>query len=551
MAFYQQKILVLDRGSKFYKGMLIEYGLGNFQILKIEKLPMIKELIYENSTSDQKINDEEFTISEYNFLRFAKTLFTEQEEIIFLLKNEEVFIRNLEIPAEKEELAKQIYQNEIENYIPVSLEEVQIISHVWEISESRAKVLGFAAQNHLLESFSSLLIENGFSLKMLGLESVALANAIELLPEDEYIRKNVCQLDIGYSKTLVNYLYKGKLIFTRNVSFGVETLINIVQVHTKKLKWNIEEIQTFVFKKLFSFYLNFHKDTDFDISLNKEELSKFYQDLDIELRFFTEELKRTFSTFDYENFSFLLLSGGGSLIHGISDFIEQKLNIQVKYYEIQLANENIEPWIVCLGAFLHYRKNPKQKLDFLNTYLGKSIKKGEIRLKALLIPVSMIIFSILIFFISFIFRIILEKKEFEFYQAKIQEIALQIPEIGKSQNPVQKAKQICEEKLNYWKNIIAGVKFLDILKEIEENTPSPEVAKIQFKSLRYFENQINLEIVVDSISQVVKVQEDLQKSRMFSSVEVVRRDILTGQKVRLEININIKPKDIQLNIDCK
>ncbi len=551
MAFYQQKILVLDRGSKFYKGMLIEYGLGNFQILKIEKLPMIKELIYENSTSDQKINDEEFTISEYNFLRFAKTLFTEQEEIIFLLKNEEVFIRNLEIPAEKEELAKQIYQNEIENYIPVSLEEVQIISHVWEISESRAKVLGFAAQNHLLESFSSLLIENGFSLKMLGLESVALANAIELLPEDEYIRKNVCQLDIGYSKTLVNYLYKGKLIFTRNVSFGVETLINIVQVHTKKLKWNIEEIQTFVFKKLFSFYLNFHKDTDFDISLNKEELSKFYQDLDIELRFFTEELKRTFSTFDYENFSFLLLSGGGSLIHGISDFIEQKLNIQVKYYEIQLANENIEPWIVCLGAFLHYRKNPKQKLDFLNTYLGKSIKKGEIRLKALLIPVSMIIFSMLIFFISFIFRIILEKKEFEFYQAKIQEIALQIPEIGKSQNPVQKAKQICEEKLNYWKNIIAGVKFLDILKEIEENTPSPEVAKIQFKSLRYFENQINLEIVVDSISQVVKVQEDLQKSRMFSSVEVVRRDILTGQKVRLEININIKPKDIQLNIDCK
>lgn len=365
------------------------------------------------------------------------------------------------------------------------------------------------------------------------------------------LKKNICQLDIGYSKIIVNFLYKGKLVFCRNLPFGVENLIHVVQSHTKQIKWNIEEIEKFIFENLFNLYFNFNNEGEFILELKKEELLELYQDLDSELGFFIEELKRTLSTFAYDNFSFILLSGGGSLIQGLSDFIEQKLNIQVKHYEIQLGNEHIEPWIICLGAFFHFRKNLKQRFDFLKTYLGKSIKKGEIRFRVFLVPAFMIIASIIIFFISFIFRIILERKEFEFYQGKIQEIALQIPEIGKAPNPVQKAKQICEEKLNYWKNIIAGIKFLDILKEIEENTPAPDIAKIQFKSLRYFENQVNLEIIVDSISQVVKVQEELQKSRMFSSVEVVRRDILAGQKVRLEININLKPKDIKFNLDCK
>lgn len=549
MAIFNQKVLVLDRGSKYYKGMLIEYGIGNFEILKIEKLPIIKELIFDPQEGD---NVQEYTISEYNFLRFAKTLFTENQEVIFLLKNEEVFIRNLEIPAEKEEIALNILENEIENYIPYSVEEVQVIGKVWEIQDSNSKVIGFAAQNSILESFSKLLIENDYSLKMLTIESVALSNAIELLPEEDLKKKNICQLDIGYSKSIINFIYKGNLIFTRIIPFGVESLLNILIPYSHKLKWNPIELEEFIFQNLFDFYLNYEKNANINLqNLNKEELNEFHRKISKELKFFIEDLKRTIFTFDKEHFSFILLSGGGSLIQGFNDFIEEQLNIQVKYYEIQLGDEPIAPWIICLGGFLHFRKSPKEKLDFLKTYLGKSIKKGEIRFQAFLLPSIMIGISVIILLISFIISIFYEKKQLAFYQNKVLEIAAQIPEVGKSLNPVQKAKQICEEKVNYWKNIVVGTKFLDILKEIEDHFPTPDVAKVQFKSLRYFENQVNLEIVVDSISQVVKVQEELQKSRMFSSVEVVRRDIIAGQKVRLEINLNIKPKELKLNLDCK
>ncbi|MFN3605370.1 MAG: pilus assembly protein PilM [Leptonema sp. (in: bacteria)] len=550
MAFFQQKILVLDRGSKFYKGMLIEQGFGNFEILKMEKLPVIKELIFTESESEEL--DKEYFISEYNFLRFAKTLFTDEKEIIFLLKNEEAYIRNLEIPAEKEELALSLLENELENYLPVSLEEVQVIGKVWEIKDSTAKIIGFASQNKILESFSKLMIESGFSLKMLTVESVALASAIELLPEDEFLKKNICQMDVGYSKTIVNFIHKGKLIFTRTIPFGIENLENVLKFYLKQTKWNPKDIENFIFEELFKFYNNFKKETQsIPFNLKKEEQKELFLDLENELNFFINELNRTLFTFNLEYFSYFLLSGGGALISGLSDFIEEKLNIQSKRYDIQLGNEPIEPWIICLGGYLHYKKPPKEKLDFLKTNLGKTLKKGEIRFKAFVVPSFLMGISFIVLLISIVIGFVSERKQLEFYRGKIQEVALQTPEISKSSNPVQKAKQICEEKINYWKNIIAGTKILDILREIEEHTPSPDVAKVQFKSLRYFENQVNLEIVVDSISQIVKVQEELQKSRMFSSVEVVRRDILAGQKVRLEISINIKPKDIKLNMDCK
>jgi len=254
---------------------------------------------------------------------------------------------------------------------------------------------------------------------------------------------------------------------------------------------------------------------------------------------------------NYDHYSYLLLSGGGCLISGINESIEASLNLQTKYYEIQLGDEPVEPWMICLGGFFYFQKNQKDRIDFLNTPLGKTLKRSEIRLQAFNIPAIITGVSILIFLISFVISILLERKQLEFYRSKIQEVASAIPGAEKSNNPVSFVKNLCNEKLGYWKNIVAGVKFLDIIKEINEHTVGPDVAKIQFKSLSYTENQVELELEVDSIGNVVKVQEEFQKSRLFSTVEVVRRDLIAGQKVRLGLSLKIKPRDIQIGVDCK
>ncbi len=542
MALLRQKILILDRGSKYYKGLLIEYGFGSFEILKKEKLPIIKELSFLEDTQEDKNQD--ISIFEYNFLRFTKTLFTEQNELVFLFKNNEVFIRNLEIPAEKEEVALEVLENEIEGYLPYNLEEVQVVPYLIKLENGTAQAMGIAVRNELLESYAKIIVDNGFSLDLIGVESIALASAIELLSESEYNKKVLLQLDIGYEKTLLNLIDKGKLIFSRIIPFGVSNLLNILKTYA-----NIKD-EEYLEKILFESFPSIIQN-NLDFLQTIENKQKFIKDFKEEWDFFTEELKRTLLMLSYAHYSYILLSGGGCLISGINESIEASLNMQTKYYEIQLGDEPVEPWIICLGGFFYFQKNQKDRIDFLNTPLGKTLKRSEIRLQAFYIPAIISGISVVIFLISFVISILLERKQLDFYRTKIQEVSSSIPGAEKSNNPVSFVKNLCNEKLEYWKNIVVGTKFLDVIKEINEHTVGPDVAKIQFKSLTYTENQVELELEVDSIGNVVKVQEEFQKSRLFSTVEVVRRDLIAGQKVRLGLSLKIKPRDIQIGVDCR
>ncbi|GIX43551.1 MAG: hypothetical protein KatS3mg129_3284 [Leptospiraceae bacterium] len=523
MAFIQQRILILDRGTKFYKGILVEYGLGNFNILRAEKLPVIKDLSFlPEKQNNQEISLEdnfkkELPVFEYNFLRFTKTLFSEQEEIVFLFRNDEVFIRDLEIPAEKEEVALEVLENEIENYLPYNLEEIQVASTVIKLQDGIADVLGIAVKNEILENYAKIIVENGFSLSMMGVESIALASSIELLPETEYNKKNIIQLDIGYSKTIFNIMEKGKLAFSRIIPFGVKNFLDILRSYYKQNNVEEEQLEQFL-------YANFTNIINNNlINLNSiENKQKLIKEFLEELEFFIEEIKRTLLSLNYDYISYILLSGGGSLIQGIYEYLEEKLNIQTKYYDIQLGEEPIEPWLICIGGFFHFKKSQKEKIDFLTTPLGQTLKKGEIRLQVFYLPLIISGISVLIFLLSFIIGILLERKQLEFYKNKIQEIARTIPGAERSEEPVATVRNLCNEKLEYWKNIVIGTKFLDVMKEIDQHTVGPDIAKIKFKSLRYTENQIDLELEVDSIGNVVKVQEEFQKSRLFSTVEVVR-----------------------------
>lgn len=549
MELLEQKILILDHGSKYYKGILIEYGFGNFSIKKIEKLPVLADLtlLPEDSTIQtidiQENFESELAIFEYNFLRFTKTLFTDQQDIVFLLNNDKVFIRNIEIPAEKKEIALEIVENEIENYLPYSLDEVQVLSNVLKIENGVATILGFAVKNEYIERYAKIIIENGFSLRMIGIESVSLSSAIELLPEDEYLKKIIIQIDIGYSKTILNIIEKGKLAFSRIIPFGIKNLLFILKKYFNKM--SDDDLESYLYKH----FIDFLKEKD--INLNIKNYEDFTKEIIEEWNYFISELKKTILNLKYDFYSYVLISGSGSLIHNLNEKIEEDINIQVKRYEIQLGDDKIEPYVVAIGAFFHFKKNQKDRIDFLNTPIGKTLKRGEIRLKVFYTPLLLSFVSILVFLISFIIGILLERRQLQNYQMEIQKIAQSIPGVGNTMNPVAKAKKLCEDKLNYWKNIYAGNKYLDVIKEVSEHTVGPDVANIQFKSLRYTENQIFLEFVVDSIGNVVKVQEEFQKSRMFSVVEVIRRDLIAGQKVRLELSLKIKPENIKFDVDCK
>ncbi len=276
---------------------------------------------------------------------------------------------------------------------------------------------------------------------------------------------------------------------------------------------------------------------------------KFADEIIYEIENLSNEIKRTLFSSDIENLSFIMASGGGSLLSDLINILEKKLNIPIQRYFIQIEDEPIEPYIIAIGAFYEFKK--KEKIDFLKSSIGNILQKGEVQFQSLFIPATMVGISFIILLISYTLGILLDRKQIQFYEEQIQEVVATLPELGNAVNPVQKAKSICQKKLDNWKSIAENKKTLDVLKEISEHTISPDSAKIEFKSLRYTENQVEIELVVDSLSNVVKVQEELQKSRMFTSVEVVRRDLVAGQKVRLQLNLKIKPSDIKMDLVCK
>ncbi len=528
MPLLSQRYLILDRGSRYYKGIIIESNLSDFKILDLKKLRVIKDLKFLEEEYDF---DENLYSFEYNFLRFYNTFFAGEDNLIFLFNNEEVFFRRLEIPAEKEKVVYDILENEIEAYLPVKLEDVQVLGSIYDFNNSLARLIGIAIENKKLEEYSRLIMENHLNLKMITIESFALASAINLIPRENFLNKIIGQLDIGYSKTILNILLNGKIVNTRTIPFGLKNLIDILMKNEKNK--DEDSLESLIFSSFFELITN----------------QKFADEIIYEIENLSNEIKRTLFSSDIENLSFIMASGGGSLLSDLINILEKKLNIPIQRYFIQIEDEPIEPYIIAIGAFYEFKK--KEKIDFLKSSIGNILQKGEVQFQSLFIPATMVGISFIILLISYTLGILLDRKQIQFYEEQIQEVVATLPELGNAVNPVQKAKSICQKKLDNWKSIAENKKTLDVLKEISEHTISPDSAKIEFKSLRYTENQVEIELVVDSLSNVVKVQEELQKSRMFTSVEVVRRDLVAGQKVRLQLNLKIKPSDIKMDLVCK
>ncbi len=236
MPLLSQRYLILDRGSRYYKGIIIESNLSDFKILDLKKLRVIKDLKFLEEEYDF---DENLYSFEYNFLRFYNTFFAGEDNLIFLFNNEEVFFRRLEIPAEKEKVVYDILENEIEAYLPVKLEDVQVLGSIYDFNNSLARLIGIAIENKKLEEYSRLIMENHLNLKMITIESFALASAINLIPRENFLNKIIGQLDIGYSKTILNILLNGKKvcgILTENV-VGQEVKFSVIGKYQNHTFW--------------------------------------------------------------------------------------------------------------------------------------------------------------------------------------------------------------------------------------------------------------------------------------------------------------------------
>lgn len=260
------------------------------------------------------------------------------------------------------------------------------------------------------------------------------------------------------------------------------------------------------------------------------------------------EIKKTIQFFELEvkeNIETIQISGSLSLIKGMSDFLKDSLNKDVK--KIYIPN---------LGA----DKSPLYAKSYALALYGSSFKSGYLNFrkdefkyvgvdhdlrKVFMVPG--ILLGILILFLIY-------NSASSYYELKgnVDEMEAQIAKVVKDTFPDVKVipKPILymksevgkvREKLDLIEGVQGGQTPLDALKDISSSLPESlklTVNEIKFESA----DKIKIQGVCGSYQEVAKIEEALNKSGMFETVTRNQTGNAKDGNTRFEISVVLKSK---------
>ncbi len=552
MALFQNRYLIIDCGNRYIKGLLVQEGLGARTILRAEMLPAVTRA----DRNPDAENEEEAARDdyEYNLVRFIQSFFPEEASYVLALPLSEAYVRDIEIPVVHPVQALEILPNEVENKVPISLEDAEVIGEYWKSDEENSHFISYTAPLNAIQDAVDPLIRSGGNVRMLTVPTAALASAIQMLPEHLYLGKILGQAEIGYQDTLINILDSGAVCFTRSIPFGLHALLE-----------EIQEVTGFELEKTESLL----KDLELDVSesksggyneavlamyrLNKEDAKKIIRKTKDFYREIGSEIERTLISAPVPSPDSIYISGGGATLPGCDDFLETNLGIPVNLYPLQLETDNIAPWVMSLGMMEHFARKQKERIDFLSTPFGMTLRRGEIRLTAFSTPLYIASAGLVVLLIGFIFGIVSDRQRLQDFRAQAQQKAQRIVP-GYKPGPmsaVQAVQKVCQERLAMAQTRYGGFRSLDILKEISDKTPGRgELGNLKVKVLHYREDQVDLGLELEKSTQIAQVQQALRESKMFSAVTESRSDELPGQKVRVRFTINLANDSATSGVNC-
>jgi len=548
MSLFFEQFLVIDYGSTNIKGILYQSGPGGKNVLRVESLPIV------NIKPEENQSGEILGEYEYNVIRFIQSFFPEEQNFILNIPMDRVYVRDVNVPITNLKVIQEVIPSEVENLVPVSLDEAEVIGNAWDIGEENSSVITFTARHDTLESMVIPLMRGTASVKMLSLDSVGLAGILTLLDVSEYRDRVIGQIDIGGEYTIFNVLKDGKLVYSRLIPFAGNSITHAV-ADTLGIDVKLAEQ-----KKI---------DLEIDVSEDgrkAEKSEQFYKRNRIEKKDYAKVIKAVRGVFediasDIERSvlslpctspEFYFLSGGASLHPGAGEFLEKNIEARMRPYPLDMGkSEDIAIWATAIGTGEHYRLKESQRLDFLSGPFGSTLRRSEFNFNYLATPILFLAGSIIILLVSFLISILLDQQQIKGYRRQIVEIAKNIPGMGASEDPIAEAKKICLARLQSVQGQTGGVTVLEILRDLTDRTPPPSDLKFELKRFNYIDREVQLEAELDNVAQVGPLQEKYQASPYYSKIEITSRNLLPNQKVRLTMKLTLKQNNTSLGADCR
>ncbi len=223
----------IDMGSHSVKAVqLSNFGNG----ARVEKAVLL--------TLDADSSEEKRVEAVTRALRnIASTFAVKKAAIVTALPGQDTFIRYLRFPKMPAEELKNSIELEADQNLPYDLTEVStdsvVLEEITERGETIMKILLVAAKNEMIHQALSLLNSAGIQANLLGVTTLAIADAFELnggFRNDE----TVALVNIGASSTNIHFCRDGVSNFTRDISRGGRDLTLAIQ---KLLKVGVTEAE--------------------------------------------------------------------------------------------------------------------------------------------------------------------------------------------------------------------------------------------------------------------------------------------------------------------
>jgi type IV pilus assembly protein PilM len=324
----KKKVLGLDIGSSQTK--IVELSAGkNKKLLNFGISKVLPDAIVEG-----EIIDREAVLDSIRTLIETKGFST--KDVVLGIAGRDVIIKRITMDRMSEADTREQIKWEAEQYVPFDINEVTLDFDVVNpnFGENQQEVILVAAKNELINNLTSLLKDLNLTPIIIDTTAFSIQHVYEhnyeVVPDEI-----ICLMHIGAGMTVINVIKGGSSLSARDVYYGVNAYISKLQ---KEVGFNYEDAA------------NAAKGT-VPVGVSQDSIQGVFESFVSDLGTHIERSLQFLSTVTgEEKVSRMYLSGGGSSIPNLLDYLKRRFGIPIEILN-PFKNINYDPNIfVPMGA---------------------------------------------------------------------------------------------------------------------------------------------------------------------------------------------------------
>ncbi|MEW6412139.1 MAG: type IV pilus assembly protein PilM [Candidatus Zixiibacteriota bacterium] len=323
--------MLLSRGKKSTVGL--DIGANSIKLVKLDHTKSgyavsaigIRELPPEAIVADE-IRDREAVI--FNVQSLIDQTDPKIKDVVVSISGHSVITDRFNIDKKSGAEAEQAILFETEQRAPFDIDDVSLDYHVVKTDDESNKmdVLLVAARKEYLRMYLELIEDCGLRPVVVDDDALAIYNAYAENYEVDPTRLTAL-VNIGHDVTNITYLQDGFFQATRDVSAGTREIYNAIQ---KEFRLNPE-----LTAKAIKGDMKDSIDEDMLKATIISSTDELISGIELAFSYFKSQAK-------VDNIDWIILSGGGSLVPYLPEFLQSKLNIPLEIAN-PLRNVDYDP----------------------------------------------------------------------------------------------------------------------------------------------------------------------------------------------------------------